>query len=394
MTGTTSIGAQPVVFLSSDDWNSGLKTSKYHLAIRLARKHRVLYVNSIGLRAVRATSGDAYRMWRKLREWLRGARPVSENLFVCTPLVIPFRRFPGVEALNRRLLRFNIRWAMWRLGIHKPQLWVFLPNQVGVVGHLGEQISIYYCVDEFSLFTGVDTERLRVQERELLSKVDLVFATAIGLVEDKKHSRSDVNYAPHGVDYDHFVTALDEHLPLPGDIAHLPGKRIGFVGLIEDWIDLDIIEYAARSHPNWQFVAIGKIATDVSRLQKLGNVHLLGPREYRTLPAYEKGMHCMIVPFRITEMTRHVNPLKMREYLAAGRPVVSTDLPEVRPYRELVSIVHDADAFVAAIERELADDSPTLARARSDAMRSESWDRRFEDVMNIVESQGTATRGI
>lgn len=385
-------GKPPVVFMSSDDWNSGLKTSKYHLAIRLARRQRVLYVNSIGLRAVRASGGDAKRMWRKLREWLRGARPVAENLYVVTPLVVPFRGLPGVEALNRWLLRANIRWAMRRLGFRRPQLWVFLPNQVGVVGHLGEQTSIYYCVDEFSLFTGVDTERLRAQEREMLAKVDLVFATAMDLVEDKRRVRADVHYAPHGVDYDHFARALDAHLPVPGEIAGLPGKRIGFVGLLEDWIDQDLIEHAARTHPEWQFVAIGKVATDVSRLRRLGNVHLLGPREYRSLPAYEKGMHCMIVPFRITEMTKHVNPLKMREYLAAGRAVVSTDLPEVRRYRGLVTIATGAEEFAAAIERELLRDTPARAQARSEAMREESWDRRFEDVMRVVESRHALAR--
>jgi glycosyltransferase involved in cell wall biosynthesis len=375
----------PVVFASSDDWASGLKTSKFHLARRLARSRRVLYMNSIGLRSARASAADAGRMWRKLREWLGGAQEVEPNLHVFTPLVVPWKRLPGVTALNRWLLRANVRWAMWRLAIRRPELWVFLPSHEALVGGLGEVRSIYYCVDEFALFAGVDTAVLRRQEQRLLQRVNVVFGTATELVNDRRALRPDIHYAPHGVDDEHFARALDAGEVPPPEVAALPSPRIGFVGLLEDWIDIDLIIGAAKARPHWQFVLIGKVAIDAARLRALPNVHLLGPRDYSVLPAMHSGLDCMMVPFRLTEMTRHVNPLKLREHLAAGRPVVATDLPEIRRYRHLVSIVHGLDEFVAAIDHELAADSPARRAERREAMRAESWDRRFEDVRRTID---------
>jgi glycosyltransferase involved in cell wall biosynthesis len=376
---------RPVVFVSSDDWASGLKTSKYHLAIRLARTRPVMYVNSIGLRNATGSSRDVSRMVTKLREWLRGPRQVAPNLSVVTPLVIPFRRWPAVGIVNRWLLRANLRWAMLRLGIKRPELWVFLPEHVGLLGGLGERVSIYYCVDEFALFPGVDEARVRHDEKALLQRADLVFATATELCADRADVRPDIVYAPHGVDYAHFARALDPDLPVAEEIANLRGRRIGFVGLLEAWVDVELLVRIARSRPDWQLVLIGRVVTGNDVLGAQPNIQMLGPRDYSELPSLMKGMDCMIVPFKVTDMTRHVNPLKMREYLAAGKPVVSTALPEVQRYSHLVNVAPSDERFITAIEEEIVSDTPEKARLRRQAMADESWDARFDAVVGHIE---------
>jgi glycosyltransferase involved in cell wall biosynthesis len=157
------------------------------------------------------------------------------------------------------------------------------------------------------------------------------------------------------------------------------------VGLLESWVDVDLLVMIARSRPDWQIVLIGRVVAGIDVLSSQPNVRILGPRDYFELPSLMKGLDCMIVPFRVTEMTRHVNPLKMREYLAAGKPVVSTALPEVLRYAHLVRIADADERFVEAIDEEISNDTPDRARLRSRAMSDESWDARFDAVMSDID---------
>ncbi|MEO6810607.1 MAG: glycosyltransferase [Isosphaeraceae bacterium] len=368
----------------SHDW-TGDPLSKTHLMRLLARENRVLWVNSIGYRTPTASKADASRAFRKLKAAAEPVREVEPNLFVLNPLMIPIHDQPAIQTLNRHWLRAQVRRAMRRLGFQRPINWVFNPTAAIIAGTLGEETLIYQCVDEYTAFTGVASRALAEVEQSLLRKADLVIVSADRLYQSKAPYNSRTVLVRHGVDHRHFRAALDPETQVPESIAHLPRPVIGFFGLIADWVDVDLMAWVAERYPDGSLVVLGKAATDVSALERLPNVHLLGRVPYADLPAYCKGFDVALNPFRISELTLNANPLKVREYLAAGLPVVSTAIPEVEVLG-LCRIGGDEDAFLAEIEAALADPGPN--RARSEAVRAESWEARLDEIQAHLAALG------
>jgi glycosyltransferase involved in cell wall biosynthesis len=371
------------------DWN-GDPTSKTHIMRILSESNRILWVNSIGWRRPSVSSRDARRILAKLRqaatERLVEVRP---NLHVMSPLAIPLPGVPGVDRLNTALLGASVRASARRIGLRDPILWTFMPNTVGLVGRLGESRVIYHCVDEYSAFKGVPRETLRRMEDELVRRADLVLTSADSLCQARRALNPCTYVVQHGVDVAHFSRALDRDLQPAPEVADLVagGKPvIGFFGLIAEWIDLALVAELARRRPEWIFVMIGKATVDLALLRGLPNVRLIGQKPYRSLPAYCRAFSVGIIPFRIDELTLKVNPLKLREYLAAGLPVVSSDLPEVRKFGERVHVAAGADGYLQAIERALGERSEALDRARVDAMKDESWETRVEEISDLIGS--------
>jgi glycosyltransferase involved in cell wall biosynthesis len=369
------------------DWN-GDPTSKTHIMRILSESNRILWVNSIGWRRPSVSTRDARRIVNKVRqaatERLVEVRP---NLHVMSPLAIPLPGVPGVDALNASLLAASVRAAARRIGLRDPLLWTFMPNTVGLVGRLGESKVIYHCVDEYSAFKGVPREALRRMEDALVRRADLVLTSADSLCRARRALNPCTYFVSHGVDVAHFSRALDRDLAPAPEVADLvrDGTRvIGFFGLIAEWIDLQLVRELAQRRPGWTFVMIGKATVDLSPLRGLPNVRLLGQKPYASLPSYCRAFDVGLIPFRIDELTLNVNPLKLREYLAAGLPVVSSDLPEVRKYGHLVHVAAGVDAYLREIERALTERAEPLDRARVDAMKDESWEARVEEISELV----------
>jgi glycosyltransferase involved in cell wall biosynthesis len=345
-----------------------------------------LWLNSLGTRTPKLSSGrDLGKIGRKLREFARGPVNVENDLWVYSPLVLPLHHSPAARRLNRELLRATIRALRWRLGLDEFHLWTFLPNVGDYVGTLGESLSVYYCVDEWSMFSYLDRNDTVTAERALLKKVDCVFAINHELAEAKRALNPQTFVAPHGVDQALFARALDAATVVPADLAALPKPVLGFYGTLRDWVDLELVAQIARARPNWSIALIGQKLDDVGPVAGLPNVHLLGRKPHGELPAYCKGMSVGLIPYRIDERMKFVNPIKLREYLAAGLPVVSTAVPEVRRYDKWCAIADDGAGFIAAIERALAEDSPARRLERSASMEKETWPARVADVARIVD---------
>ncbi len=358
-------------------------TSNNHVMRLLARDNRVLWVNSLAMRTPNFTSkADLTKIATKIKSFaqnaVRGAEQVDDNFWVFTPIVLPFPHNPVAQALNRQILTTTLGLIRKSLDMEPFQLWTFLPTSVSYVGHLGESFVVYYITDEFSQFSYLDTAEITKMERALCARADVVFCTAHSLLEAKKPYNKQTYLASHGVDYEHFAKALDDKLEIPADIRHIKGPIVGFFGLIHDWIDLELIAFLAKERPDWSFVVIGAAKVDVSALTALPNVHLLGRRPYADLPAYCRAFSAALIPFVINDLTQHVNPIKLREYLSAGLPVVSTPLPEVLFYREHCEIAGERREFLKALERVLLSDSPARRLERSRAMAGETWERKVE----------------
>ncbi len=374
----------PIIAFAKD-WQED-PTSNHHVLRELAKSRRVLWLNSIATRTPRLSSGrDVGKLARKVREFVRGPVNVEHDLWVTSPLAVPLPGSDAARTINRSLLRAQIQALRVRMDIDRFQLWTFLPNTADYIGTLGEDCAVYYCVDEWSLFSYIDRDQTIRAERALLAKVDAVFAINRPLAEAKRAFNPRTFVSPHGVDHALFARALEDTTVVPPDLAALPHPRIGFYGTLRDWVDFELICHVARKRPDWALVLIGQELADTSPLRGLPNVHRLGQKLHSELPAYCKGFDVGMIPYRIDERMTFVNPLKLREYLSAGLPVVSTPVPEVTRLSHLVHVAATRDDFVSAIERALGERSLAARGVRSLAMTNETWTARVAQVARTVD---------
>jgi glycosyltransferase involved in cell wall biosynthesis len=374
----------PIIAFAKD-WHED-PTSNHHVLRELAKTRKVLWLNSIATRKPRLSSTrDMGKIARKVREFTRGPVNVENDLWVMTPLAVPLPGSQTARTINRGVLRTQILALRHRMGIERFQLWTFLPNTADYIGTLGEDCAIYYCVDEWSLFSYLDREQTVAAERALLSKVDAVFAINGPLAEAKRALNPSTFVSPHGVDHALFSKALDDTTVVPPDLADLPRPRIGFYGTLRDWVDFELLAHVARKRPDWHIVLIGQQLADLTPIQGLTNVHLLGQKQHSELPAYCKGFDVGMIPYRIDERMTFVNPLKLREYVSAGLPVVSTPVPEVARLSHLAYVATTKDEFVSAIERALNETTAGQRAKRSRAMADETWTARVAQVVRTVD---------
>jgi glycosyltransferase involved in cell wall biosynthesis len=382
-------GANIICF--AKDWTED-PTSNNHVMKLLARDNEVLWLNSIATRTPKLSSGsDMAKIRRKLKSFVDGPQRVGEHLSVFTPLVLPFPHSRAAVMLNRQILRGTTAYFRRRLGMDDFQLWTFIPTAVEYFGHMGESFRVYYCTDEWSQFSYVDGARVTAMERELCRRADIVFTTSRTLLEAKRQWNPETHLASHGVDFEHFARALAAETTVPSEMEGIQHPVLAFFGLVQDWIDIDLIGWLAEQRPAWTFVMIGKVAVDHSRWASTPNIKWLGRKPYEELPRYCKAFDVGLIPFRINELTRNVNPIKLREYLSAGLPVVSTRLPECAAYPEWCSVADTREEFLAACEAAIAADSPEARRRRSDLMRAESWEHKVALLGEHIERVRAAT---
>ena len=381
------IEGQSIICISQD-WE-GDPTSKKHIMRILSARNRVLWVNSIGMRRPTTAASDLRRLVAKLRRIVSGVRLVEPNIYVMDPPVLPLPGIRAAEQVNRIVLAARLRQLCRRLQMQRPIIWTFLPNVNWLLGRLHERMVIYHCVDEYSQFSGVPKDVIIRMERELIQRADIVFTSAEKLCAERREINPRTYFIPHGVDVAHFSRALDPDTAVASEIRTLPKPVIGFFGLLADWVDLDMIGALARARPKWSFALVGKAQTDLQAVQGLPNVHLIGQRPYSALPGYCRGFDVGLIPFRMNELTLRVNPLKLREYLAAGLPVVSTPLPEVVRYQGVVHIATNREGFLEEIEAALKERTSEQDRARVAMMQSEGWEARVGEMSRLVEERLT-----
>lgn len=367
------------------DWREP-KTSNNHVMEEMAKRHRVLWVNSIATRNPNLTSAnDLKKIFRRIKSWFSGVEVIHENLRVLTPVNLPFPGSRLAQRLNQWLVTGGVRGAANRWGLHRPQLWIFPPNAADYVGRFGESLVVYYCVDEWSEFSQVNADYIRRKEADLLRKANIVFVVSEKLFAAKSKLNDQTHLALHGVDHSLFSQALRDDFTVADELCHMPKPIIGFYGNLYDWVDQNLVAALARARPDWSFVLVGKIMSDVTTLRAHANIHLLGARPFEQLPHFCKGFDVGLIPYNTQDpRMKSVNPLKLREYLAAGLPVVSVDMPEVRVVGDLVTIAEDAKDFVEKIERAITQNSTAKRRERSERMQSESWSARVAAIESIV----------
>lgn len=367
-----------------NDWFAENRTSSHHIAKRLARHVPVLYVDSPGLRAPSSTGRDMRRMLRKLAAATRLPRQVEPGVWHCTVPQIPYRGLPGVDALNRAFSLWAVRRAIRHVGFTRAISWFVLPHPGFMAKRLNEALCVYYCIDDYAAHPGVDAARIDAADRALTAAADIVFVAPPALLASKQRQNPATVFAPHGVDVDLFARAMDPATPVPERARALPGPVVGYFGSIAEWIDVELIAWLAAARPTWSFLLVGHAFVDITALQALPNVTLAGPQPYESLPGWARAFDVAIIPYRMNQQVRNANPLKLREYLATGRPIVSVSNPEIERFAEWVRIASGREAFLTAIEAALVPEPPGAAKARLASVASMTWEGRVADVMATV----------
>ncbi|HVG29882.1 MAG TPA: glycosyltransferase [Pyrinomonadaceae bacterium] len=408
------ISGRDIVYVSSIEWNF-LWQGHQEIARRLAGAgNRVFYLENTGVRAPGVR--DARRVAFRLRRWagaLRsgGVREVAPNVYVCSPLVLPPFGSALRRGLNRHVLLRLVRRTARRLGIRDPLIWTYLPTDttLDLVRTLPHRELVYYCVADFTQLTP-QPEKLRAAERELLRRCDVVFAFCTELATTCAEDNPNVHVFPAGVNLDAFppdaatratagAVAVGDATdagaqtfpPAETELANLPRPIIGYVGGMHRHVDFELLKSAARARPDWSWVCVGALQADTRGLADLPNVHMLGQKPHEELVNYIRRFDVCIVPYVNSVYTRTVVPTKINEYLATGKPVVSTDIPTVCEFNEehrvLLTSPADAERFVPAVAQALAMPHDLAAvRKRRRVAEQGDWGKRLEEMSGLIEA--------
>lgn len=359
------------------------------MATRLAsRGYRVLYIESLGLRKPTRHSKDIIRIFKRLRKGFQGLQQVQNNIWLYSPLVIPFHEHQRIRLLNRKILIKQVLRYIQRLEFHHPIFWTYNPLTVDLIGIFQESLVIYHCVDDLTASPGMPVNAIESSERELVQRSDLIFTTNIKLQQTRSQWNPDnTYYFPNVADFEHFSKALQPG-KVPDDLARIPHPRIGFIGAISDYkVDFDLISYIATLKKEWQWIMIGQIGegqpeTKIDLLKK-SNIHFLGPKSYHSLPDYLRGIDIAVLPNRINDYTSSMFPMKFFEYLSAGKPIVATNLPAIRDYSDVCFIAQNADDFIKCIDRILHGEKPDIMQCLKVA-QEHTWEKRLDQMEFLI----------
>ena len=395
------ITGRDIIYISSIEWDF-LWQAHQEIARQLAAAgNRVLYIENTGVRA--PALRDARRVAGRLGRWMRalrsgGAREVAKNIFVYSPLVLPPFGPRWQRVLNRRVLLRQLKRITSVMGMKDPLLWTYLPTETAVDiirNHRTDRsVVVYYNCADFSYLTP-QVEQLQKSEQELVCLSNLVFATCSQQAHRLSHDLN-AHVFPPGVDMSAFPEESGQ--PPPDDLAGplnisaLPRPIIGYVGGLHRFVDYDLVAAMARARPSWSWVFLGAHQVSLEKLEGLTNVYLPGQQAHETLAAHLRSFDVCIVPYLNAPATATVVPTKINEYLAAGKAIVSTDLPTVREFnaehRVLLTSNPTPDEFLLAIETQLnAAHDPLERRRRREVASLADWKMRIEQMGGLIERE-------
>ncbi|MFK5947341.1 MAG: glycosyltransferase [Methylococcales bacterium] len=379
-----------ILLLSTADWDNPFWTNKQHVALELSRLgHKVFYVDSIGLRSPSINKSDISRIFRRLLKGLKFPKKINENLWVWSPVVVPFQKYRAVRELNKWTLYFFSKLFLFLLGFKSPVLWSYNPMTLDIYPVWSGTRVVYHCVDDIKEQPGMPVSEIESAEKRLFKRANYVFVTSEKLYGVSKPINNNTFLFSNVADYEHFSQARNSMTVVPGDIARIKKPIIGFVGAISSYkVDFDLLSFIAKARPDWSIVLIGKIGegdpdTDVTSLE-FDNIHFLGPRAYEKLPAYLKGFDVAMIPVVLNDYTHAMFPMKFFEYLAAGNRVISTDIDSLKSYGDYLYIASSYDEFVSGIDEILSSKDDSDRENRLALARQNTYKTRTEKMLAVM----------
>ncbi|HVF56886.1 MAG TPA: glycosyltransferase [Pyrinomonadaceae bacterium] len=383
-----------IVCFGGEDWWYHHPHSKNHLMRRFARAgNRVIFVNSISMGLPSLAHKDLLpRVARKLRSYAKLARETEEGITVVSPASLPFFGSRAARAANRHLLSAQIKWLARRGGLSEPILWVAIPTAAEIIGRLGESLVVYHVSDKYDANTmdhATDPAAIRRLHEEAIESADLIFYSGRKLLEEAASGLERSYLLEQAVDFEHWSrvgASGDAALEVAAEVARIPRPRLGYFGAIETWlVDQELVKRAARERPLWNWVFIGNKSRGME-IEELPNTHFLPPVSYNDLPRYAAGFDVCVLPWETEQaFTSYGSAIKVREYLATGKPVVISPLPEYEPMRDVLRIARSRDDFFRLVEEALAETGTEAARARQASVAEGTWDARAEWVSALIE---------
>jgi glycosyltransferase involved in cell wall biosynthesis len=379
-----------IICFGGEDWWYHHPHSKNHLMRRFARAgNEVIFVNSISMGLPSLANKDLIpKIARKLRSYSRLSRDTAEGITVVSPLTLPFHGNAAARKVNQRLLVAQIGRIARRKGMRAPILWIAIPTAANIIDKFDASCVVYQVSDKYDANSEdhtVDPGTIRNLHEHAIERADIVLYSGRKLLAEADKGLEKSFLLEQAVDFDYWsrVSALD-----PADeIASIPRPRLGYFGAIEPWlVDQELIRFALSKHPDWQWVFIGNLARGTS-ITKLPNVHFLPPVPYDDLPRYTAGFDVCVLPWVTSHaFTSYGSAIKVREYLATGKPVVIAPLPEYEPMADVLRIGRSHEEFVRLVEEALSETDPHRAKQRQRSVQSGTWDARAEWVSGLIES--------
>ena len=363
-----------VLYLAPVDWHS-IRQRPQHLALRLARKYELTYVDPVGLRSARLSD------FRRLFATAAGRASDSPAFPVVNPRYVPLVGWQALDRWNRRWLSRQ----MERCLADGPEiLWIGSPSLLAeaILERTRPRLVVYDCMDRYAAFhRGATRERIERSERAIVARADLIFATSRGLVERMQAIGPPVELAPNGVDFARFAAAQPGEPPAWR--RKIAGPVVGYHGALGDWLDFEMLSWLAKRRRDWSFVVIGPNGSRRSRaFLSQPNVEYLGPIPYAELADHTAWFDVGLAPFEHNELTQCVHPIKVLEYLATGLPTVSTYLPDLANLAGVIRFADTPSEWLAAIEDALEPAARTQEKlaARRNAVAGLGWDRLGETI--------------
>jgi glycosyltransferase involved in cell wall biosynthesis len=386
---------QSIICFAGEDWWYHHPHSKNHIMRRLARAgNRVMFVNSISMGLPSAKSPDFYgKIKRKLKSYARAVRRTEEGIVVVSPPVLPFYSSRAGRAVNRALLRMEIRSLMMAYGFRNPVLWIAIPTARDVVGHLGERALIYQVSDKYAanqMDHATGSNIIADMHSDMLACADLIYYSGRKLIEEETAARPEIKskarLLEQAVDFEHFASATAREWDAPPDVCNIPHPRLGYFGAIETWLlDQQLIRYISERRPDWHWLLMGLKAARLD-IESLPNVHYLGSKPYAEMPRYAASFDVCVLPWVTdNEFVSYGSAIKVREYLATGKPVVMTPLYEYERMSDVLRIARGYDDFISKVEDALTNDGRAERAARQAAVKASTWDARAEEVSREIE---------
>lgn len=374
-----------IICISTSDWETPYGSRQQIMSI-LAKNNRILYVEP--QLSVLHILKNPIRGLKRIIRWLRGISKKEGFLYIYTPMpVLPFTNYSIlINRINQKILAISLRRITKRVGFPHPILWIYTVNSILLLGQMNESLSIYYCIDDFRSEIAIEKRRavLSFLEDNLLKKADIIFTCAKLIAQKMRDWRADIHFIRNGVDFDSFSREFPLSM-LPPEMRNIPSPRIGFVGTLDARINIGLLSYLASHKPNWQIILIGyNLMSSDNRtiLKKFPNIHYLGFKKHNLLPGYIYMMDVCIIPYYTEGFNRSVFPLKILEYFAVGKPVVSTNLSELAEFQEVVKLSQGHKDFMDNIDSYLKDNGNLLKRREIAA--GLSWVSRVEIISKII----------
>jgi glycosyltransferase involved in cell wall biosynthesis len=377
-------------FGGEDWWYHNRGHIDMQLMRRFARKGTTLYINSLIMQRLtwhRALGGGKslpQKVLRKTRSVLRGLRRSDAGFWVYSPLSLPVHHISGLRLLNHRFVSMQVAWSLRRLDMANPVVWVACPVAYHTALAMRRTKLVYQRTDRFEEYPLVDAERIRSYDQLLKRHADLTLYVSRNLYDEERQQCRNAVYLDHGVDFELFAEAENDSY-VPEDIRTAKHPIAGFFGGIDSHTsDIQFIEELVQLVPEYSFVFIGNASSDVNRLLRQANVRMLGQKPYEQVPHYGKCFDVAIMIWRRNQWIEGCNPIKLKEYLALGKPVVSTPFPQLRQYQDVVYQAMTPPEFAACMRRALVEDDVARVAARRERVRDATWDVKARYVLQAL----------